>query len=331
MEPQPPRTSFGRAPRDGTTTAHVGPVFIVSSGRCGSTLLSNMLRLHPALLSVSELLSMAGGGPRLLTADSVSPERFWHTLSDLTPDMMSLLRSTAVPEILADVGKTPVEELSSLELVTLPHLSDAPRGLLQELRAQFVSGDLATPAVHLTRMLDGLCQRFARRAWVERSGGSLEYLDLLSAHWPEAHIVHLTRNGPDTALSMASHPMFRIHLARILAKDPKLPVHTCLQAEPALDRFGAYWSALMIKGQRSLRAHARGAQHLVRYEQLIENPRRVLGELSAFILNEAAPPAWIEAASRLVRVLPSRSALLPSGVRARLEAACRPGMRCLSQ
>ena len=36
-----------------------GPgVFVVSTGRCGSTMLSNMLRLNPGILSLSEFFSL---------------------------------------------------------------------------------------------------------------------------------------------------------------------------------------------------------------------------------------------------------------------------------
>lgn len=34
----------------------IPPVFIVGTGRCGSTMLSNMLRKHPDVLSLSEFL-----------------------------------------------------------------------------------------------------------------------------------------------------------------------------------------------------------------------------------------------------------------------------------
>ena len=38
-------------------TARPG-VFVVSTGRCGSTMLSNMLRLNPEILSLSEFFSL---------------------------------------------------------------------------------------------------------------------------------------------------------------------------------------------------------------------------------------------------------------------------------
>ena len=42
------------------------PTFIVGTGRCGSTMLSNMLREHPKVLSLSEFL------PSLLTFQTLT-------------------------------------------------------------------------------------------------------------------------------------------------------------------------------------------------------------------------------------------------------------------
>ncbi len=36
------------------------PIFVLSTGRCGSTTLSNILNLHPAILSLSEFVSFTG-------------------------------------------------------------------------------------------------------------------------------------------------------------------------------------------------------------------------------------------------------------------------------
>ncbi len=36
------------------------PIFVLSTGRCGSTTLSNILNLHPAILSISEFVSFTG-------------------------------------------------------------------------------------------------------------------------------------------------------------------------------------------------------------------------------------------------------------------------------
>ena len=44
------------------------PTFVVGAGRCGPTMLSNMLREHPDILSLSEFLSMVSDGEQLRAA-----------------------------------------------------------------------------------------------------------------------------------------------------------------------------------------------------------------------------------------------------------------------
>jgi hypothetical protein len=54
--------------------------FVVSTGRCGSTMLSNMLRLNPDILSVSEFLSLLMPDP--LPAGEMDAVAYWRLLSD---------------------------------------------------------------------------------------------------------------------------------------------------------------------------------------------------------------------------------------------------------
>ena len=53
----------------------IPPVFVVNTGRCGSTLMSRMLALHPAILSISEFLAALTS--EALTADRLDGEAFW--------------------------------------------------------------------------------------------------------------------------------------------------------------------------------------------------------------------------------------------------------------
>jgi hypothetical protein len=59
------------------------PVFIVGTGRCGSTMMSNLVRMHPRLLSLSEFFMSLGG--RAFTLREPDGERFWRLLSRLPP------------------------------------------------------------------------------------------------------------------------------------------------------------------------------------------------------------------------------------------------------
>ena len=66
------------------------PLFIVGTGRCGSTLLSEMIRLHPRLLSVSEWFTVLGER-RALEEERVDARTFWDTLTVPTQDSAELL------------------------------------------------------------------------------------------------------------------------------------------------------------------------------------------------------------------------------------------------
>jgi hypothetical protein len=307
------------------------PVFVVTSGRSGSTLLSDMLRLHPSILSLSEFFSMLGG-PRVFSRDPLSGAACWRLLHTPDSDLRELLRQTDVPEVLARAahGRETVAELSPMALVTLPHLSDDPVGLSAAIEQQVLQHPVLSIGEHIERLFDWLRDRFERRVWIERSGGSLEYADALRAHFPNARFVLLVRDGRDTAYSMARHPMFRVRLARILAGRHDLPVADCLRAELPLHRFGAYWSALMHKGQRFLSTLPPQETLMIRYEDLVTDTARPLERVASFMGIEPSP-RWIERAHALTAPRSSHWLDLPQSEREALEAACRPGMRILQR
>ncbi len=79
------------------------PVFVVSAGHCGSTLLSDMLRLHPAILSLSELLVTVL--PDAFPGGPIGGERFWALLSTPRSRWMHMIRlDIAIEEILYRPG-----------------------------------------------------------------------------------------------------------------------------------------------------------------------------------------------------------------------------------
>src|SRR6516162_438273 len=64
------------------------PTFVVGTGRCGSTMLSNMLRKHPKVLSLSEFFSMvaaASGKEDAYSPGSMDGRRFWSIVAAISP------------------------------------------------------------------------------------------------------------------------------------------------------------------------------------------------------------------------------------------------------
>jgi putative sulfotransferase len=178
-------------------------------------------------------------------------------------------------------------------------------------------------------LFERLRAKLNRALWVERSGGSLEYAATLLGVWPDARAIHLVRDGRAVAHSMAGHPYFRLKLARHLAGDESLSVAECLRAELPVDRFGAYWSALMLRSAALLRRD-RGASLIVRYEALVAEPGRELGRIAAF-LGVTAEPRWLAQAGCLAQQRAERWRELPEATRSRLERACLPGLRALER
>ena len=305
--------------------------FIVGSGRCGSTMLSSILRAHPQALSLSELFTVVGERvlPRLDEARTGAG--FLELLSSPTEDLLALLREAPqLPELLVrGEDALTTAHISPLLLVPLPHLTDDSSVLWSDLARTVTRAGSERVVEHLDALFEWLRQRFARALWIERSGGSLEHVSTLAAAWPSARFVHLVRDGRAAALSMSKHPFFRIKVARALAGRADLPIATCLRAEIPLDRFGAYWSALMLRGARDLLA-TRSRVLVVRYEALLTAPEQELSRLARF-LELDAHDHWLQNAAARVQQSVPRTSELSTSVRLELERACRIGMRVVDR
>jgi hypothetical protein len=190
--------------------------FVVSSGRCGSTAMSTMLRSHPRVLSLSEFFRCLGA--EALDPGRCSSARFWDVLSRPRSFMTAMLRyRVEPPEVIYLVdglrrfgrgsGVPPVL------LIAFPHLVAEPEALLDELH-DFVAPlpDQLLPD-HFRSLFGWLCTRFGREIVVERSGGSLATAEILIRSFPEARFIHLYRDGRRVAASMSRHSAFRLWLA----------------------------------------------------------------------------------------------------------------------
>jgi len=347
----------------GTEEAATRPLsFVVGTGRSGSTALSRVLNLHPEVLSLNELLSSVG--PEGMPEGSLTGEEFWRLLADPNPGFDRMIRSgAAIPEFLYprrpgrfSAGTTGIPGLC---MMVLPHLTDDPDGLLDEL-APRVSAWPRRPVERQYRELFGLlCARFGRRAVVERSGFSVRWVPRLRAGFPEAGFVHLHRDGPDCALSMSRHTGFRLLLlqAEILARlglepgteltpeharelppdlagllegdtfDPRL----VSDREIPVARFGELWSRLVTECVAHLEKVPEAARMSLAYEDLLDAPEEELSRLAGFVGVEP-DRRWLAAGRSMLDASRRGAALrLPPDELAALRDACAPGERALAR
>lgn len=342
------------------------PVIVVGTGRCGSTLLSAMMRAHPEVLSLSELFSfvtdLGSLIPQAFVAEPVPGAEFWRVMATCYPRENLLLRHGLRMEEVTypfDRGRhRPTDGVPALLLTTLPHLDDAPDALFDELAGVMCARPSAPMNEHYRCMFAYLMRRYGRRTWVERSGGTLRIVQRLVTAFPEARFVHLVRDGRDTAISMSHHIGFRMalvgfQLVELLGVDPwesddrseaedldddlaaLLP--ECFTAE-AFTRYdispslcGHYWSGEIRRGLAVLRALPPERVLTLRYEDLLADPHRSVTRLGEALGLGAIDPRWLEASVAMVGRGRSAFRSLAPAVRRELEHACAPGFAALAE
>jgi hypothetical protein len=328
--------------------------FVVGTGRCGSTALSRVLRLHPDVLSVSELI--ASVEPGALPEQPLTGKEFWRLLASPRPFADRMVREgTPLPEHLypglrggrfsaADGG------IPALCLTTLPHLTDDPDALFEALEPVLAGRGLAPAGDHYRALFGELARRCGggRRAVVERSGFSLASVPRLRSAFPEARFVHLHRYGPDCALSMSRHAGFRLlrmaaqaddgspeqDLAAALGEltaDDSFDLRAVLERPVPVERFGELWSGMITEGLRQLAEVPPSLRASLSYEELLDAPQPQLTALARHIGVEPHP-GWLREASALLDGARRGAAqALAPDERARLCESCAPGMRALGQ
>lgn len=329
--------------------------FIVGTGRCGSTLLSQMLAEHPGALSVFELfngIDMA----RRFAPEPIDGKTYGELIAAEQPFVTAVLRrGYPVAEITypfdARSRYRRDQPLPWILVAMLPRLSDDPDALFDEVMTR-VEGHPRQPAVaHHRALFAWLVERNGRRFWLERSGSSFDYLGALATHFPEARFLHIHRDGPEAALSMVHHHAYRLPIsilydapldggARLADLGPldvhaaptgRDPISRVLASRPPPEVFGRYWCDQVLHGYRALRQLDADRYAEVRFEDLVERPREVLTGIAGFFeLPDGGD--WKERAACLVRGVPARRAPeLSEADRVALDAACRPGQVLLGR
>ncbi len=335
----------------------LAPVLVLSTGRCGSTMVSDILNRHPGILSVSEFFSFVG--PRALVGRRPSSEHMWRLYS--RPGLaIRRLKHFGVPGELLYPLDDPSSRFSLADLppilaITLPHLTDEYHELFDECGPAVRRQPRQTPAEHHRHFFEWLGQRLGRRVWVERSGGSLLWSRRLLRAFPDARVIHVFRDGRDTALSMSCHAPFRIMLAirnqlRPLGLDPMSwvdsasgPLVALLDGlaarlvrpsrlrldEVALSEFGWFWSQMIEMGHDAFGNFSSDRLLNVAFEDVQSSPESQIRRIVRFISPEFEDDAWLRTVSSIPRKTTSRFPQLGADERAAVTEACRPGLERL--
>ncbi|MFJ8434152.1 sulfotransferase [Kitasatospora sp. NPDC094019] len=304
--------------------------FVVGTGRCGSTLLSRALQAHPDVLSMNEFFtSVACRGTLGFGDREVDGREFWSILGGPVRPLDAIAASAhPMPELLYPYASgrfRPGTGVPTVSHMTLPALTDTPDALHDELADAVPAWPVRTLPDQYRALFADLQRRWNTQVVVERSGASLAFLPTLRAMFPEARFVHLSRSGPDVALSMSRHIGFRTLLLRTEAMTllgltspfelgpehiPLLPDHLAhlagdvdcdlvMRAPIPLAAFGAFWSHLVVQGVAELAQLPADRRMALSYEEILDDPEHHFARLAAFA--GADPhPAWLRGAAASV-------------------------------
>jgi putative sulfotransferase len=332
---------------------------IVSAGRSGSTLISDILDEHPDVVSVSEFfLGLWTCGIHHRDQPIDAPD-FCHILRSGLPTQNLLahlgisIGENRYPFTRNGMRYAATDALPYPLLSALPRLSDDPDALFDTIIAAVLKRDGEKAGQHIEVALKVMASAGSGKIIVERSGGSLANVDHVFNLMPDLKPVVLLRDGLATALSMSKHPAFRHHIIRIflankLGHDPYLSGHLdgadtlppalrCMMPDMItrarfegikipVRAFGLSWSSAIRTGQKLLQDPVPS----IAYEDLCEDPERVLRALTR-ILGVDAPTDWLARATAMVRPQSSAIEGLPADELAELTAACRSGNEILRQ
>ena len=305
------------------------PIFVVSSGRAGSTLLAKMIHRHPRLLCVSDIFEPVGEIPYFDRQKEVDGEEFF-----------SVLSSPSFKQRIAYWRERPTSELlflpdddnmvSLLLSYTLPFLDqDDPIGLFQEIKEETEKRGSASMADHLIKLFDSLRDRYDQALWVERTGGSLPHMRKIIETWPDAKIIHNYRDPRETAISMMKGSFFRLYLE--LEKNPELDEWD-FDHMPPLEEMGAMLNRWIVDGTAALSEVPAERRMNLSYEDLLDDPTKTLIKLHEFIFEsppESQEIAWAKAESAVIRRPPLKFPTLAGDSRERLLDACSEGLAAL--
>lgn len=341
------------------------PVFIVGTGRCGSTMLSTFLRQHPDVLSVSEFFTcLTDLGGRIAECFPETPldgATFWRLLAAPPPKLSAMMRhGVTMDEVLYRASRTTGVAsdagVPSILQTTLPHLSDEPEQLFRAIEAFVTHRPMALIGGHYQALFEWLAVREGKSFWVERSGGSLRLIARLMRWFPDAKFVHIVRDGRDCAISMSRHYGFRMALVsmaltEILGCDPYESLDRTWEGDIpeelidflperfdplAFERYqtpiplcGHYWTGEIIAGLRELGELGGGRLLTLRYEDFLQQPERAFESFAGFL--EIRDEGWSTRLIETIRGPRHHHTELPSKERHALEQACAPGFAALAE
>ncbi|WP_434739702.1 sulfotransferase domain-containing protein [Micromonospora sp. SH-82] len=303
-----------------------GRSIVISNGRCGSTLLSDLIAEEPDTLSAQEFFMSVT--PWARSREVLTGAEYWSVLAAPKAELSTLFRIGLPPKEVRypSTGRWAdrMTELPRIMAITLSKLTDDPDALFDRLAERVPDQPAQSVVEHHRAFLDLLAVLTGRRRWVERSGGSSHLAPHLLQGFPDCKVVYLDRNREDTARSMSRHSSFQLIQLRVeflgrCGLDPfrlspgqavppemecylpdRLTAETLQERGADLRRYLGLCAFMTSQAEQALTDVP--PQHLLRmrYEDLVADPVAELTRLGGF-LDFPDPSGWAGAVAGRVR------------------------------
>jgi hypothetical protein len=202
---------------------------IIGTGRCGSTMLSRILRMHPEILSISEfwrafpqeegssdIWNLFSQVEASISAGDISGAEFWRQITVIDTAIDGMADAGIFIKAGGDqIGFDPTARMPPIWRV-LMQLTDDPDPLYQALAAEVPRWPSRPTADHCRALFAEMSARLGRDAIVERTGASASLMPMFREQFPEARYLFLHRDGPDSSMSMSRNPFYRLAVMRIM-------------------------------------------------------------------------------------------------------------------
>jgi hypothetical protein len=315
--------------------------FVVGTGRCGSTLLSLMLGQHSKVVTIHEFFPGLDWVGRFRPGDVPATELMKLVSAHQFVATAVLARGHSPDEVQYPIDRPGMrykrgDEIPWLLVAMLPRLTENPDALFDQLVAYAATLPTQPLANHYLRLFEWVAARFERPVWVERGGGSLEFLGDLVSLYPNARFLHIHRDGHETALSLRAHPFFRMAIDFMLGLfrtdlDFEVAATMSIDNPPPLWATGRFWADQVLRGYRALQRLDRDQYLEARFEDIISEPAPVLERIASFF-ELPTDDGFIARAAKLVRGMPpARFPRLSPAEKEELKTACRPGQVLLGR
>jgi hypothetical protein len=152
---------------------------VIGTGRCGSTMLSRLLQMHPQVLSLSKFWNVFRATGGIITSDEMSGEEFWQRITK--PDIYSdgiEVAGISHDEFVYPADRGRFDPAAGVPVIcrVLAQVTDDPDALYDRLALEVPAWPRRPMAGHCRALFAALAAMFGCDVVVERTGASVNLM-----------------------------------------------------------------------------------------------------------------------------------------------------------